>query len=178
VLRKYPQRAPLILPAISKVIKTTSDGDAKVAVIWLLGEFGESISEAPYVLEPLIDDFNNEKDSSIRLELLTASVKLFFKRPPEMQKLLGQLLAAAIASAADTHVRDRALFYYRLLRVSVQEVPPSRALAKRHRLRGSSTLRRTPSSRLRTKTTRSSRTRFLTNLTPSLLFLAHRRRGF
>lgn len=48
----------------------------------------------------------------MRLALLTAAAKLFFRRPPEAQRLLGACLAAALGDA-DPDVRDRALLYYR-----------------------------------------------------------------
>lgn len=54
-------------------------------------------------------------------ELLTSTVKLFFKRPPEVQKMLGRLLKTLLADGVDTSVRDRALLYFRLLRTSVKD---------------------------------------------------------
>lgn len=48
----------------------------------------------------------------MQLAMLSAAMKLFFKRPPECQQLLGATLAAAAAeSSQDVH--DRALLYYR-----------------------------------------------------------------
>ena len=40
------------------------------------------IDDAPYLLEPLIDGISDEPSMPVRCELLTATVKLFFKRPP------------------------------------------------------------------------------------------------
>lgn len=37
------------------------------------------------MLEPLVDAWDEEASSDIKMHLLTAAVKLFFKRPPEMQ---------------------------------------------------------------------------------------------
>ena len=45
----------------------------------------------------MIDAFAEEPSQSVRLELLCAATKLFFKRPAEMQHMLGRLLEAAIA---------------------------------------------------------------------------------
>ena len=61
----------------------------KIAVVWMIGEYGDEIDEAPYILEPLIDAFNEETSRIVRIEILTTAMKLFFKRPPEMQKMLG-----------------------------------------------------------------------------------------
>lgn len=57
----------------------------------------------------------------MRNELLTATVKLFFKRPPEVQRMLGRLFKAFLADGVTASVRDRALMYYRLLRTSVAD---------------------------------------------------------
>ena len=37
------------------------------------------------MLEPLVDGWEEEASCEIKMQLLTAAVKLFFKRPPEMQ---------------------------------------------------------------------------------------------
>ncbi|KAH8073748.1 hypothetical protein JL720_10818 [Aureococcus anophagefferens] len=55
----------------------------------------------------------------VKLALLTAATRLFFKRPPEMQNMLGRLLDAALEDASSSDARDKALFYFRLLRRDV-----------------------------------------------------------
>ena len=54
-------------------------------------------------------------------QLLTASVKLFFKRPPEMQVMLGRLFKKCLAEATSVSLHDRALLYYRILTKSPRE---------------------------------------------------------
>ncbi len=73
--------------------------------------FGNGLQDAPYLLEPLAASFANE-DVAVRLALLSAVCKLFFQRPPECQRLLGTVLAAAAADS-NIDVHDRALLYYR-----------------------------------------------------------------
>lgn len=48
------------------------------------------IPESPYLIEPLIDSFEEETSQVVRLELLAATCKLFFLRPAEMQHMLGR----------------------------------------------------------------------------------------
>lgn len=48
--------------------------------------------------------------AAVKLELLTAATKLFFKRPPEMHKMLGRLLAAATNDTSSQDVHDRSVF--------------------------------------------------------------------
>jgi hypothetical protein len=113
-----------------------------------VGEFGQTIEEAPYILESLIDAWEDEQDNLVKMELLTATMKLFFKRPPEVKAMLAKLLKQAIntqtnapliaaavsplaGGGAGAHgppskivhidVRDRALLYYRLLQFDVNE---------------------------------------------------------
>ncbi|RLN60233.1 hypothetical protein BBJ29_004816 [Phytophthora kernoviae] len=115
LLRKYPEKRHDVLPVLPRIIGEVEQAGAKAAVVWMLGEFGQDLRRAPYVLEKLIEDFSDEIAPSVLLELLTATMKLFFKRPPEMQSMLGRLLQSAINDSNHQDVRDRALLYYRLL---------------------------------------------------------------
>ena len=121
LLRKYPVRYEEIIPALHKTLKTIEESDGKVAVVWMLGEYGDTIDDAPYILEPLIDGYADEPSGEVRMELLTASMKLFFKRPPELKAMLGRLLTKAVADGSRVDVRDRALMYYRLLKLNVHD---------------------------------------------------------
>lgn len=44
------------------------------------------------MLEPLVDKIESEQSAEVKLQLLTATMKLFFKKPPECQDMLGRLL--------------------------------------------------------------------------------------
>merc|ERR1712176_1544369 len=50
-----------------------------------------------------------------KLEMLSAAMKLFFKKAPEVQQMLGRLLDCACNDLTKVDVRDRAVFYYKLL---------------------------------------------------------------
>lgn len=82
---------------------SVTDVAAKCALLWIVGEFGAQIPEAPYLLEPLVEDYF-ELESDIKLELLTGLVKLFFQRPGECQKMLGDLFYKAIQDSAQAQV--------------------------------------------------------------------------
>ena len=121
ILRKYPECYAEVLPTLNDCLKTIDEPEAKAAMLWMLGEYGEFLNDAPYLLEPFIDGFEEEISPSVRLALLTASMKLFFKRPPEMKAMLGRLLLAATEDFGNNDVHDRALLYYRLLAADVDE---------------------------------------------------------
>ena len=147
-LRKYPERYEDIVPSLTRVLRSIEEPEGKIACVWMVGEYGETIEEAPYILEALIDSFPEETDNLVKMELLTATMKLFFKRPPELKNMLAKLLRMAINTAPATSapllppsssfgsssssaaapnkivhidVRDRALLYYRLLQFDVHE---------------------------------------------------------
>lgn len=119
VIRVNPHLSNLVLPFVSKCLKKVEDPEAKAVVVWILGEFGENVVEAPYLLENVVDAYGEEQSLSIKLNVLTASMKLFFKRPPEMQAMLGRLFVAAINDTSNQDLHDRALLYYRLLTADI-----------------------------------------------------------
>jgi hypothetical protein len=86
----------------------------------MLGEVGDRLEEGPYLLEPMVDQWDELKHV-VRMELLGAAMKMFFKRPPECQKMLGKLLAKATADPSHVDVHDKALLYYRLLEYDPEE---------------------------------------------------------
>ncbi|KAF8388983.1 hypothetical protein HHK36_025667 [Tetracentron sinense] len=134
LLRKYPQWSHDCIAVVGNISsKNVQEPKAKAALIWMLGEYSQDMLDAPYILESLVDNWDDEHSAEVRLHLLTAVLKCFFRRPPETQKALGAALAAGLA---DFHqdVHDRALFYYRLLQynVSVAERvvnPPKQAVS-------------------------------------------------
>ncbi|ETO31638.1 hypothetical protein RFI_05481 [Reticulomyxa filosa] len=121
ILRKYPQTYEQILQQLKSNMRNVEEENGKCAVLWLLGEYGDTFTEAPYILEEYIDEYANEQSSQVKLELLSATMKLFFKTPGEVQAMLGRLLAKAIQDTTKIHVRDRAVFYYRLLQTDVNK---------------------------------------------------------
>lgn len=61
-------------------------------MLWLLGVYGEWVSSSPYTLEVFIDGVRSESSVGVKMELLTATVRLFLGRPAETQDMLGRLL--------------------------------------------------------------------------------------
>lgn len=69
VLRKYPARAPDVIPSLHRCLKSVEDADGKASVVWMIGEFGQLIDEGPYLLENLIDTFEEESSVNVKLEV-------------------------------------------------------------------------------------------------------------
>jgi len=118
LVRCHPSISTVVSPPLPRALKYITEPMGKSSVIFLLGECGESITEAPYALERVIDSYDNITDDGVKTALLAATVKLFFYRPPEVQHMLGRLLKKATEDVSSQDLHDRALFYYRLLRSS------------------------------------------------------------
>ncbi|ONM40074.1 Beta-adaptin-like protein A [Zea mays] len=115
LLRKYPQWSHDCIAVVGNISsKNIQEPKGKAALIWMLGEYSQDMHDAPYILENLVENWDEEHSPEVRLHLLTAVMKCFFKRPPETQKALGATLSAGL-SDTQQDVHDRALFYYRLL---------------------------------------------------------------
>lgn len=130
VLRKFPDAAVACVPPVAEVDeRALTRPESMAAYVWVLGEFGETLQDAPYLLESMIENSFAKSGlegksplvTSVKLALLTAITKLFFKRPLECHQALGMALAAG-SQDSESAVRDRALLYYRLLKESGPDV--------------------------------------------------------
>ncbi|XP_022111995.1 AP-4 complex subunit beta-1-like [Acanthaster planci] len=106
------------LPACEHVIQ---EPRGKAALVWLLTQHGQNLSDAPYLLESMIDSLEEEPSTLVKLSLLTATTKLFFARPAECQDMLGKVLEHCIEASEDPDLQEKAQTYYRLLSKDVQK---------------------------------------------------------
>ena len=131
IFRRYPGYEGII-PTLCQCIDDLDDPDARGSLIWIVGEYAEKISNAGDILAGFVDGFNEEftqvrvpiitQESShmltiaqTQLQIITAVVKLFLKKPDESQGLVQKVLQAATAESDNPDIRDRAYVYWRLL---------------------------------------------------------------
>lgn len=128
IFRKYPGYEGII-PTLCKCIDELDEPNARAALIWIVGQYAEKISNAGDILGGFVDGFNEEFSQvclsrlysteiltqQTQLQILTAVVKLFLKRPEKAQGLVQKVLQAATAENDNPDVRDRAYIYWRLL---------------------------------------------------------------
>jgi len=83
-------------------------------MIWIIGEYADRIANAAELLEQLTTTF--EEDSvNVQLQLLTATVKLFLKKPDAGKDLVQRVLQLATTGSDNPDLRDRGYIYWRLL---------------------------------------------------------------
>ncbi|KAJ3216080.1 hypothetical protein HDU67_009960 [Dinochytrium kinnereticum] len=114
IFRKYPNRYEGIIPALCENLESLDEPEAKSSLIWIIGEYAERIENADELLDFFIDNFKDE-NSQVQLQLLTATVKLFLKKPGNAQKIVQQILQSATEKCENPDIRDRAYVYWRLL---------------------------------------------------------------
>ncbi|CAK3909944.1 AP-1 complex subunit beta-1 [Lecanosticta acicola] len=113
IFRKYPGYEGII-PTLCQCIDDLDEPNARGSLIWIVGEYAEKISNAGDILAGFVDGFNEEFVQT-QLQILTAVVKLFLKKPDQSQGLVQKVLQAATAENDNPDVRDRAYVYWRLL---------------------------------------------------------------
>ena len=95
-------------------LKTREINTSRASMIWIIGEYAERIDNADELLESFLDSFQDE-NAQVQLQLLTAIVKLFLKRPTDTQELVQQVLSLATQDSDNPDLRDRGFIYWRLL---------------------------------------------------------------
>ncbi|CAL5376107.1 unnamed protein product [Camellia sinensis] len=66
LLRKYPQWSHDCIAVVGNISsKNVQEPKAKAALIWMLGEYCQDMQDAPYVLESLIDSWDDEHSAEL-----------------------------------------------------------------------------------------------------------------
>jgi AP-1 complex subunit beta-1 len=114
IFRKYPNQYESIIATLCENLDTLDEPEAKASMIWIIGEYAERIDNADELLDAFIDGFDDET-ALVQLQLLTATVKLFLKRPNETQEMVQKVLRKATEESDNPDLRDRGYVYWRLL---------------------------------------------------------------
>ncbi|KAK5958104.1 beta-adaptin [Knufia fluminis] len=122
IFRKYPGYEGII-PTLCKCIDELDEPNARASLIWIVGEYAEKISNAGEILAGFVDGFS-EEFAQTQLQILTAVVKLFLKKPSAAQGLVQKVLQAATADSDNPDIRDRAFVYWRLLSNTTDQNAP------------------------------------------------------
>ncbi|KAJ1814786.1 beta-adaptin [Coemansia sp. RSA 2599] len=115
IVRRYPHRFNSVLEGLCEYIEDVEEPDARAALIWILGEYSETIANISNILTTLLERFLEEEDEGVQLALVCAAVKFFLKSPQQGQALVLKALQTATEKCPNPDVRDRAYIYWRLL---------------------------------------------------------------
>eukprot|EP00285_Hemiselmis_virescens_P003022 CAMPEP_0173411922 /NCGR_PEP_ID=MMETSP1356-20130122/78300_1 /TAXON_ID=77927 ORGANISM="Hemiselmis virescens, Strain PCC157" /NCGR_SAMPLE_ID=MMETSP1356 /ASSEMBLY_ACC=CAM_ASM_000847 /LENGTH=489 /DNA_ID=CAMNT_0014373745 /DNA_START=35 /DNA_END=1500 /DNA_ORIENTATION=- len=112
--RKYPNRFESVISLLCENLDSLEESEAKASLIWIVGQYAERIDNAQELLESFVDEFD-QADADVQLQLLTATVKLFLKKPDSSQALVKRVLGLATTGSMNPDLRDRGYIYWRLL---------------------------------------------------------------
>ncbi|PKI48555.1 hypothetical protein CRG98_031052 [Punica granatum] len=115
IFRRYPNTYESIIATLCESLDTLDEPEAKASMIWIIGEYAERIDNADELLESFLESFP-EEPPQVQLQLLTATVKLFLKKPTDgPQQMIQVVLNNATVETDNPDLRDRAYIYWRLL---------------------------------------------------------------
>ncbi|KAK4795703.1 hypothetical protein SAY86_028029 [Trapa natans] len=115
IFRRYPNTYESIIATLCESLDTLDEPEAKASMIWIIGEYAERIDNADELLESFLESFP-EEPPQVQLQLLTATVKLFLKKPTDgPQQMIQVVLNNATMETDNPDLRDRAYIYWRLL---------------------------------------------------------------
>lgn len=66
LLRKYPQWSHDCIAVVGNISSNNvQEPKAKAALIWMLGEYAQDMQDSPYILESLIDNWDEEHSAEV-----------------------------------------------------------------------------------------------------------------
>jgi len=113
IFRKYPNRYESIIKDLCENLKALDNVDARSAMIWIIGEYGERIDNAVELIMNFSENFKDEA-KKVQLAILNASVKLFLK-VDQADDLVQEVLKMATDESDNPDLRNRGYLYWRML---------------------------------------------------------------
>lgn len=115
ILRQYPGQFPLLISQLAQKVDLLTEPESKASMTWIVGEYYSAISNAPDLLARFSEEFLDE-DAEIQSTLLTSVVKSHLTDPTNLylREIVVNLLNLS-SEVQNPDVRDRALFYIRLI---------------------------------------------------------------
>jgi len=114
IFRKYPNKYESVIGVLCENLESLEASEAKASLVWIIGHYAERIDNAQELLESFAEEFA-DLDLDVQLQLLTATVKLFLKKPTTAQALVKTVLGKATTGSTNPDLRDRGYIYWRLL---------------------------------------------------------------
>lgn len=66
LLRKYPQWSHDCIAVVGNISsKNVQEPKAKAALIWMLGEYAQDMQDSPYILEGLVENWEEEDSAEV-----------------------------------------------------------------------------------------------------------------
>ena len=80
IFRKFPNKFEDLMKDLASKVEEYHEPEAKSAIIWIVGEFAEKIPNSEKIVQTFVDSFFEDPDH-VKLQVVTAAVKLYLKKP-------------------------------------------------------------------------------------------------
>jgi AP-1 complex subunit beta-1 len=117
IFRRFPNKHEKLIPFLCEKISHYTETDSKAAIAWVIGEYADKIKDSEGLLSSMIETFLDQADS-VKLAILTATVKLYLKKPEEGEDMIQKILQLATEESSNPDLKDRAYIYWRMLSTS------------------------------------------------------------
>eukprot|EP00003_Mantamonas_plastica_P023622 TRINITY_DN427_c0_g1_i19.p1 TRINITY_DN427_c0_g1~~TRINITY_DN427_c0_g1_i19.p1 ORF type:complete len:812 (+),score=327.51 TRINITY_DN427_c0_g1_i19:2357-4792(+) len=114
IFRRYPGEYESIISQLAANLSELDEPEAKAAMVWIIGEYASRIENAASLLSEFLDNFEDEEEE-VKMQIVTAVVKLYLQKDEEGKDMLKDVLKMATEDTEHHDLRDRAFLYWRLL---------------------------------------------------------------
>ena len=114
IFRRFPAKYEKLLLPLCEKLESYTEPHSKAAFAWILGEYADKIDKSENMLEQMLEGFLEEADA-VKLAILTATVKLYLKKPDEGNEMIEKVLKLSTEEADNPDLKDRAYIYWRML---------------------------------------------------------------
>lgn len=129
IVRKYPKQFDYAIVELIEYYKVIDESDSKVAIIWLVGQYCESINDSQKILKDLCKSYKDEF-LDVQYAILTATIKMYLTYSTTYDSMTLEVLKWATENVNNADLRERGYFYWRLIS-SKSENGEFQALAKK-----------------------------------------------
>lgn len=116
ILRRFPGSYDAVIPMLCKDLDQYDDPESRAAYVWLLGEYHQSFENANEIVTELLHNFKLEA-FAVQSELFSSLFKLYLADPFAWRENVQILISKGKESTESAEIRDRAVFYQRLLEI-------------------------------------------------------------
>lgn len=114
IFRQYPNRYESIIKDLCLHLKSLDDIEARAAMVWIIGEYGQRIDNSIQLITHFSESFKDEA-KQVQMAIVTAAVKLYLKLEDEAEELVSQVLKLATDESDNPDLRNRGYIYWRML---------------------------------------------------------------
>ncbi len=119
LLLHFPSAFSRVLPELCKDLSYYDDPDSRSALLWIIGEYPNAVPDSLTILAEILEGFKLEP-AQVQSQLFSTILKLFIRAPDEMRPLITNMIEKGKSSFDSAELRDRALFYERLVKLDPQ----------------------------------------------------------